>query len=565
MSDDLLPAIVFIFSRARCDEAAERLYVDGFRLTDSTTADEIERIAQRSCAALSDAERATLGYDGWLIRLRAGIAAHHAGMVPAMKEAVEETFAAGLTQIVFATETLALGINMPARSVVVENLSKYNGDTHELLTPGQYAQLSGRAGRRGMDDKGVSIVAWSPFVKAQEVGDLVATTDYPLKSAFVPTYNMVANLIDRHDRAETERLLGSSFAQFQADRDAVSLNRKIDRVRLEVERLDTQHADTLDRPVRPGDVVIDSEPLLVMATSTRKGGRVVLRAIDRFGRDRSLDGAARSFGAVGQLDDGRDVRAVAADRDALEAFLDSFASLEGTAAELAKARRRLSRLQVHATKRDGALVAQLNRVHQVLCTRGFADGWELTERGQLLKGLHGDRAIVLAAALGEHLFDGLNAAELAGVVSTLTYYPRSDDTAAAWVAEGAAAEAFGSISTIARSIAEAEAEAGLDQTTGPDAGFFAYTHGWVLGMGFEDLIDDQIGPGEFVRNIRQVGDVLSQIGRSAAVGDVASVAVDAAEALRRGVAAATLTESGALSDDDSDEPAATSIATSRES
>ena len=119
----------------------------------STERRELRRIAERHTAALSDDDLDVLGYDSWLAGLEAGVAAHHAGMVPPMKEAVEEAFAAGLLKVVFATETLSLGINMPARSVVIEKLSKFTGEHHEFLTPGEYTQLAGRAGRRGIDDR----------------------------------------------------------------------------------------------------------------------------------------------------------------------------------------------------------------------------------------------------------------------------------------------------------------------------------------------------------------------------------------------------------------------------
>jgi hypothetical protein len=161
-----------------------------------------------------------LGYDEWLAGLEAGVAAHHAGMVPPMKEAVEEAFAAGLLQVVFATETLSLGINMPARSVVVEKLTKFTGEHHELLTPGEYTQLAGRAGRRGIDDVGYAIVLWDPFVAFEQVSGLASRRTYALTSSFRATYNMAANLVQRYERDEARRLLDLSFAQFHADRDA---------------------------------------------------------------------------------------------------------------------------------------------------------------------------------------------------------------------------------------------------------------------------------------------------------------------------------------------------------
>src|SRR5258708_9140032 len=148
----MLPAIAFVFARAGCDRAVEQCLAAGMRLTDSDERRALRAIAERHVESLSDADLDVLGYDLWLAGMEAGVAAHHAGLVPPMKEAVEEGFSSGLLKVVFATETLALGINMPARSVVIEKLSKFTGEHHEFLTPGEYTQLAGRAGRRGIDE-----------------------------------------------------------------------------------------------------------------------------------------------------------------------------------------------------------------------------------------------------------------------------------------------------------------------------------------------------------------------------------------------------------------------------
>ncbi len=223
---DLLPSIVFIFSRAACDDAARAVLDEGFRLTTDVERRRIRAIAEHHVAHLVDDDLAVLGYDRWLAGLEAGVAAHHAGMVPPFKEAVEACFVEGLVKVVFATETLALGINMPARSVVIESLSKFTGEHHEDLTPSQYTQLTGRAGRRGLDPVGHALVLWSPWYGFDKVAALAASREFVLRSAFRPTYNMVVNLMARYDRERAHELLGRSFAQFQADR---SLGRLVHR------------------------------------------------------------------------------------------------------------------------------------------------------------------------------------------------------------------------------------------------------------------------------------------------------------------------------------------------
>jgi ATP-dependent RNA helicase HelY len=227
----LLPAITFIFSRAGCDAAVQQCLAAGLRLTTPDEAQIIEDTASRRTADIPDEDLTVLGYHDWVLALRRGIAAHHAGMLPVFKEVVEELFTAGLVKAVFATETLALGINMPARTVVLEKLDKWNGEGHVALTPGEYTQLTGRAGRRGIDVEGHAVVLWQPGMDPGAVAGLAGTRTYPLNSSFRPSYNMAVNLTARVGRKRAAALLESSFAQFQADRGVVGLARRLRRLK----------------------------------------------------------------------------------------------------------------------------------------------------------------------------------------------------------------------------------------------------------------------------------------------------------------------------------------------
>ena len=298
--EDMLPAIEFVFSRAGCDQAVEQCLDAGLRLTAAGQRPQIRRIAEARVRGLADEDLRVLGYGRWLAALEAGLAAHHAGMVPPLKEAVEEAFSAGLVRMVFATETLSLGINMPARTVVIEKLSKFTGERHEFLTPGEYTQLTGRAGRRGIDEQGYAVVCWSPFVPFDQVAGLASRRTYALRSSFRPTYNMAANLVRRYTAEVAHHLLNLSFAQFHADRDVVSLERQLERSREELRRqrdvaergagdideyrrlageLETERRDrgsgrrggaALDA-LRPGDVIV----------ARGRRGKVVVLAHDR--------------------------------------------------------------------------------------------------------------------------------------------------------------------------------------------------------------------------------------------------------------------------------------------
>src|SRR5690606_24555343 len=141
--------IFFIFSRAGCEGAVQQVRRAGVRLTSAQERAEIREIVTERTRNLVDEDLGVLGFYDWKDNLERGIASHHAGLLPAFKEIVEELFQRKLVKVVFATETLALGINMPARTVVLEKMEKFNGEARVAITAGEYTQLTGRAGRRG--------------------------------------------------------------------------------------------------------------------------------------------------------------------------------------------------------------------------------------------------------------------------------------------------------------------------------------------------------------------------------------------------------------------------------
>ena len=221
--DGLLPAITFIFSRIGCTSAVSQLLANGMQLIPAVEGERIRRTVEERIQGLADEDLDVLGYWEFVEGLTRGFAAHHAGMLPTFREIVEELFTAGRIRAVFATETLALGINMPARSVVLERLVKFNGETHADITPAEYTQLTGRAGRRGIDIEGHAVVLYNRGLDPLAVGGLASTRTYPLKSSFRPTYNMAVNLVGQVGRPRAREILETSFAQFQADRAVVGM------------------------------------------------------------------------------------------------------------------------------------------------------------------------------------------------------------------------------------------------------------------------------------------------------------------------------------------------------
>jgi ATP-dependent RNA helicase HelY len=609
--EGMLPAIYFIFSRAGCDQAVEVCLAAGVRLTEAEERGRIRDIAEARLGSLSDADLGVLGYGTWLAGLEAGIAAHHAGMVPPMKEAVEEAFAAGLVKVVFATETLSLGINMPARSVVIERLSKFTGERHEFLTPGEYTQLTGRAGRRGIDDLGYAVVLWSPFVPFDQVAALASTRSYALQSSFRPTYNMAANLVRRYAPDVAHHLLNLSFAQYGADKDIVRLERNLERSRelleshrqgaacergdieeyrrLLARRRGRRSGDGARAPgglehLKPGDVLSRrGARVVVLQRSRGRGGEVKVLALtpDRGVVRLAASDFSRPAVPIGAIELPRPYaprspafrRAVAeALRTARlrpppdgagpdggagpagdEAARHPVAACPDLAEHLRSAERadRLARdaerLERRIRGRSESLARQFDRVLRILEAWGYVDGWALTGAGALLARLYTESDLLVAESLRDGLLDGLDPPSLAAVCSCFTYETRGPGAEAGVAARARfpsrrVRERVMEVDRIWRDLNAVEDEAGLPVTRPPDAGFTRHAQAWAAGEELEDVLaDEELTGGDFVRNVKQLIDLLRQIGDVAPVEDTAQAARAAAEALFRGVVAASST------------------------
>ncbi len=599
VDDELLPAIVFVFSRAGCDDAVKQCLDAGVRLTTTDERARIRAIAEDHLTSLTDSDLAALHADRWQAGLEAGVAAHHAGHVPPFKEAVEACFAAGLIKVVFATETLALGVNMPARAVVIERLTKFNGERREFLTPSEYTQLTGRAGRRGIDTHGTAIVLWSPFVPFGQVAGLAGSRSFVLRSAFRPTYNMAVNLIRRHGPDDARRLLNQSLAQYQADRAVVVLERRLRKrqqalAAVEAEahcelgdvseyreltksnaprRVRRQRLEQALARLRPGDVIAtaDGTRVAVLSVAFRKGGAVRVKVVDRSRHVDVLgmpdfDQPPPHLGTVElpepYLPDDSDFRAQLAARlarvrtgkrsapDTSTAAVDHPVAECPDADEHVRALDRADRLgrevaEVQRTiaSQTGTIGLQFEQVLALLDDWGYVDGWTVTARGNLLAGVYHEADLVVAEALSAGCFDGLDAAELAAVASVLVYEhrapgpPPSPRYPSRRVHDRAA-----EVDSIVGRIQSAEEEAGLPLSRDADHGFTRMAHEWCAGTGLGPLLVDgdlDLTGGDFVRTIRQLIDLVRQIGQLAPSPETRATARRATGALERGVVSAS--------------------------
>jgi ATP-dependent RNA helicase HelY len=618
---DLLPAIYFIFSRAACDDAARSCVDAGLRLTTPDERARIREIVEARTASLADADLDVLGYDGWLLSLELGIAAHHAGMVPPFKEAVEACFAEGLIRVVFATETLALGINMPARTVVIEKLSKFTGERHEFLTPGEYTQLTGRAGRRGIDQVGYAVVLWSPFVPFDQVAALASSRSFRLSSAFRPTYNMAANLVHRYSAEEAHHLLNLSFAQYQADRSVVATESRLQKRRRLLAEAEANTACTRGEAaeyralvlaageakrhaspkgeiafalsqIRPGAVLHVDTPRLhgkvaVLSYAQRRNdaklrvittkGKVLSLGLDDFHElpqvlgevelpvpfapnnhnfqqrvVRELQRArVKRRRRVERERDGERAKAETAVHDhPVHACPDRDLHLQAEA-RVERLRREIDELEQSVRGRTESLARRFDRVLRVLDAWGHLDGWRVTEKGARLRNLYHECDLLIAEALSEGLLDELAPAELAGLVSVFTYEHRSPEAAPQPTFPSPLVRTrFARIVELATELNADEQDAGLPLTRPPDPGFIPIAAAWAAGDELDDVLgEDEMSGGDFVRNVKQLIDLLRQVGDAAAATPTGRAADEAADLMFRGVVAASAAVAGAEAED----------------
>jgi len=632
----LLPAITFIFSRAGCDAAVQQCLAAGLRLTTPDEAAQIEAVASRRTGDIPDEDLTVLGYHDWVLALRRGIAAHHAGMLPVFKEVVEELFTAGLVRAVFATETLALGINMPARTVVLEKLDKWNGEAHAALTPGEYTQLTGRAGRRGIDVEGHAVVLWEPGMDPGAVAGLAGTRTYPLNSSFRPSYNMAVNLTGRAGRQRAAALLESSFAQFQADRGVVGLARRLRRLREQAQELAKQvscdRGDFMEygelrrrltdaergvsrgrataqrsqarrelATLRRGDIirvpsgrraglaVVLNPPPADGFSPNRADGPLVLTSqgqlkqlssadfpvpaepVDRIRvpssfserspkHRRDLVSAMRSKLAGRDLDlyprrrrpadDDSQDRQGERSRYSAPAARDSAPGGDGDAdgdGDIAELRRELRRHPCHACpdreqharnaeryfrakkeadelehqigSRSHVIARTFARVCAVLDELGYLDGDTVTPAGQRLSRLYSELDLLAAECLRRGVWEGLNPAELAACVSVMSFESRKqpDDAGPARLPKGPVSDVLTAMARTWAELDDLEKRNGLSFLREPDPGFVWAAYRWVRGAKLEDVLDSVPGltPGDFVRSVKQLVDLLDQIAAAA--------------------------------------------------
>jgi ATP-dependent RNA helicase HelY len=614
--EGMLPAIYFVFSRAGCDKSVRWLRDAGVRLTTREEAATIRERAESRAAWIADEDLATLGFFDFLDGLVAGVAAHHAGMLPVFKETVEELFAAGLVKVVFATETLSLGINMPAKTVVIEDLWKFQGERHELLTPGEYTQLTGRAGRRGIDPIGHAVVVYQRQVPFERVAGLAATRTYDLTSSFRPAYNMAVNLVRNYTPDQAHQLLNSSFAQFLADRGVVALERARarDREALEGYRanlrchlgdfeeyrgLQRRARELRDRDargretarteavreavsgLRPGEVIHVPRSRrrgLAVVVSSRDGKPTVLSEDRSFFRVSTKDfdeppavltriplprsGSARSSrfrrdvaaklvtlqvkppkGSRGRVADPKVEREAVRLEDRARAHpchgCPERAKHERWAERAEKLEQQLAGVERRIRVRTETLARQFDRVLAVLEDLGYVHEWSLSEKGATLARIYGEGDLLVGEALAAGILEDVEAPEAASLLSTVVYEARERNPLPGQLPTLRAEDRYERLQRLWRTIRRTEDAHQVQLCRELEAGFASPVFHWAEGKPLEDILEEtEMAPGDFVRNCKQLLDLLRQVEEVGAPATTELVG-QARRAVLRGVVAYT--------------------------
>lgn len=565
--DGLLPAIYFVFSRAGCEDAFGQLANSSLTLTTADEEHQIREIVRDRVSHLNGSDLATLGYHQWLRGLARGVAAHHAGMIPLFKETVEELFGRGLIKVVFATETLALGINMPARSVVLERLDKWDGSSHAPLTPGEYTQLTGRAGRRGIDIEGHAVVLHSHAVRVEDVARLASTRTYPLRSAFRPTCNMAVNLLARMSREKAHEVLQLSFAQFQADRSVVSLARQVRSLQsslpgladavscdrgdiheyLELRASISQRERAATRRkaphVEPGSVIAMQQGRhFTHAVVSRVAGKRIDAVTDR-ARQKRLSpnelAGAEVLGSIrvtnprspqGRVETASRLREFVSGRmknrpkrPKVDRELESLRSQmrahpchscpdidaharDGRRWQRARAQERELRRQIDDS--TGTLAQQFDRLCALLEELGYLADDVPTPDGQMLRKIYGECDLLTAECIRRGLWDELAPEEFAGAISAVATEARS--TPAHVGSSQPLRRAIADTTAQWRALRTRERAHAVPETREIDGALAATYYQWARGSRLDGLLGEML-PGDFVRSARQIIDSLDQL------------------------------------------------------
>ena len=541
----MLPGIYFIFSRSGCDKAVQQCLNAGLTLTSDEEMYEIRKIVDCMVTnQLSKEDLHALNFERFRFALEQGFAAHHAGMIALFRNIVETLFERGLIKVVFATETLALGLNMPARSVVVEKLEKFDGTGHVPLTPGEFTQLTGRAGRRGIDDIGHAVlVDHSDFVP-QQAAALSSKRVYPLHSSFVPTFNMAVNLLNSSDADTARATLDSSFAQWEANASALRLHNRMNE--LETALRGYEEAFHCDK----GDFSDFLQLRMKLKEAQHDQRRKLKHTLFKTDAERT-EAFKNLDNIIEELREKERNHPCAACPDIQQHLRWGYHWM--------REHKELEQLRERYESRTGSVARTFDHICDVLYSLNYLQVCKtqeqgsclrLTERGQLLRRLYNELDIVFAESICEGIFNNLTPIELISCLSALVYESRGAfETEPRRYPGGQNGAVFATVSRMKELFMRTSAlcaNAHLPALRPLEFGVVDIMYDWAQGSNLAEILSntDMTG-GDFVRQTKRLIDILTQLSAAEkylqAIDGVdknlASCARKAAELINRGVVA----------------------------
>lgn len=488
--NDMLPAIYFTFSRKKCDEQMEKC--SGLGLNTRKEQEEIKAFIEEFIA-----ENPHLYGNKHIEYLIQGVASHHAGLLPAWKNLVEKLFQKGLIKVVFATETLAAGINMPARSTVISSTSKRTDSGHRMLTANEFLQMSGRAGRRGMDEVGYVTVVGTPFQTPEEVAELVLSDSNPLESKFSPSYSMVLNLLQRFNLEESKELILKSFGYYSSDYRLKPILFQLEQYDKEIEERSFICPNKLS-----DDKMLEYDKLRFLYVQNRQTYKKIVK--QEKSKHRPLSPEVVEFGKRNK-EELHKLQSFACDTCKL--YKKHSKNLEVLKRIDSKKKKLLKEIEKQKDIYWNKFIAH----RAVLKEYGYIQNDYPTEKGKTTSQIRSENELYLAEIIFSGVLENLTPSQLAGVICALTteelrieipYIPFSEPVR----------KTLNQIRNIKRKLEKVQSKYDIEAPLYINPYFSSLIELWVEGAEWETVSEQiEIGEGDIVRAFKRVVDVLRQL------------------------------------------------------
>ena len=488
---DMLPAIYFTFSRKKCDEQMEKCAE--LCLVTPKEQEEIKQIVDDYIV-----ENPYLYKNKHIEYLLLGVASHHAGLLPGWKVLVEKLFQKGLIKVVFATETLAAGINMPARSTVISSISKRTDTGHRTLTPSEFLQMSGRAGRRGMDEIGYVTIVGTAFQTPEEVAELVLSDANPLESKFSPSYSMVLNLLQRFTLDEAKELVLKSFGYFSSNSRVEPLLKQ----QAENQKLIDECNSFRCYAKRTNQDLLDYNKIREIYVQNRRTFKTIQKQEKK--KNRPLSEDAQEFGRQNKI------------------MLDKMHGYECDTCKLFKKHMKSIELLNRYEGKQRQLSKEIEKQKDIFWNRflshravlqeyGYLKDDYPNEQGVIISQLRSENELFLALIVFSGVLESLTPAELASVICAITTEDMRADLFSQLPFSPTVRKTLNKIKDIKRVLDKKQKNYDVEDPMYINGFYSPLIEMWVNGAEWDSIVNEvEMGEGDIVRTFKRVIDVLRQ-------------------------------------------------------